>query len=532
MAFAAIYVPDFSLQAAVRAEAALRGAALALVDGKAPALKVTAANEAALRAGVELGMARTLATQVGSVRIRTRSEAQERAAHAALVDLGWSVSPRLEDTALDTIVLDLAGLSSLFGTDQNIAEQLAQRLGAVGLSAQIAVASGVDAAVHAARSFRGITVIAAGEEAQRIGGLPVSALRPAAEILETLELWGVRTCAALAALPVLELSERLGQEGVRLHEWAGGRGTRSLVPAEPGTCFEEELELDDSVEDLEPLAFLLGRLLDQLCVRLAARSLAISGIRLRFALDPAGQKEIQIRNDGTRRKERALTFERVLALPVPMRDPKILLNLLRLKLQGDPPKLPILKILLAAKPARPRPMQAGLFLPAAPDPEKLEVTIARLANLVGEANVGSPLLVDTHRPGEFAMERYGMSREEAEKSRATDAASVRTTIGFRMFRPALAANVRLVEGRPKVVMFRGMRGEVVAASGPWRTSGDWWREDAWHQDEWDLELRFPVLSWASAANRTGRTAATPQHGLYRLYFDSIQQKWFVRGIYD
>ena len=42
------------------------------------------------------------------------------------------------------------------------------------------------------------------------------------------------------------------------------------------------MELEHGVEELEPLAFLLGRLLDQLCARLAARSLAASAIRLRF----------------------------------------------------------------------------------------------------------------------------------------------------------------------------------------------------------------------------------------------------------
>jgi hypothetical protein len=36
-----------------------------------------------------------------------------------------------------------------------------------------------------------------------------------------------------------------------------------LVLAEPVEILEEEMELDDAVEDLEPLAFVLGRLLDQ-----------------------------------------------------------------------------------------------------------------------------------------------------------------------------------------------------------------------------------------------------------------------------
>ena len=104
-------------------------------------------------------------------------------------------------------------------------------------------------------------------------------------MLETLERWGVRTCEALAELPLLELSERLGQQGVQLHEWARGASVRSLVLAEPKLCFEEEMELEYAVEELEPLAFLLGRLLDQLCARLAARSLGACAIRLRFELD-------------------------------------------------------------------------------------------------------------------------------------------------------------------------------------------------------------------------------------------------------
>jgi protein ImuB len=543
MARAAIHIPGFLVQAVVRAEPALRGAAIALVDGTPPLWNVVAANPAAARTGIELGIARTLAEQFETVQIRPRSRTQEKAAHAALLDLGWSVSPRVEDTAPDTIAIDLAGLSSLFGSEEAIAHQLAQRASELGLIAQVAVASNLEAAIHAARGFPGITLIPQGEEAQFLGCLPIGVLGASAETLETLERWGVRTCEALAALPVLQLSERLGQEGVRLLEWARGAGVLSMVLAEPGMCFEEEMELDDSVEELEPLAFLLGRLLDQLCARLQARSLAICAIHLRLDLDPAGKKDLQVRNDSSRRKNKSNMYKKVLTLPVPMRDSKMLLNLLRLQLQGDPPSAPILKIFMAAEPARPRAVQTGLFLPASPDVEKLELTIARLVNLVGDSNIGSPQLVDTHRPGEFRMDRFIPSREGPKLSRHKNAVrsvemkcsdftanskTARPAIGFRMFRPPLPANVQLQEGRPQRVSFRGTRGEVVAASGPWRTSGDWWREDAWHQDEWDLEIRFQIPS-----SRLGRNLAScPQQGLYRFYYDSISQGWFVRGIYD
>jgi protein ImuB len=517
MAFASIFVPGFSVQAVVRADPALRGHAIALVDGTPPLWSVVATNEAAVHAGITLGMTKAQAGQFSGVEIRQRSCAQEDSTHTALLDLGWSVSPRLEDTAPDTITLDLAGLHSLFGSEEEIAQQLTEGASRFGLIAQVALASNPDVAIHAARGFPGITLIPPGEESQRLGGLPVSVLSPSVEVLETFERWGVRTCQALAALPVLELSERLGQEGVRLHELARGARSRSLVLAEPALNFVEEMELEHSVAELEPLAFLLGRLLDQLCARLAARSLAASAIRLQFHLETNPPS----------------TFEKVLSLPVPMRDSKMLLKLVRLQLQAGPPAAPILKLVLAADPARTRVARGGLFLPRGPDPEKLELTIARLANLVGDGNIGSPELVDTHRPGEFRVRRFlplGATANRLQENETAPGA------GFRVFRPAPRASVVLRDGRPARVSFRGLRGDVAAASGPWRTSGDWWRENAWQQDEWDLEIQFDSSSKVSLGRLHVR-ANTPsqgslQRGLYRFYYDECLHSWFVRGAYD
>jgi protein ImuB len=577
MAFAAIHVANFMVQAVLRAEGELRDEvevrdkvevrekAVALVDGTAPLINVVAANDAAWRAGIQLEMAQTQA-QLCGVEIRRRSRAQEKAAHAALLDLGWSMSPRVEDHAQDTILADLAGLNSLFGAEENIAREFARRAAELRLRVRVAVSANLEVAVHAARGFAGITVIPDGEEARYLSGLPVHTLAPSPEALETLERWGIRACAALGALPVLELSERLGQEGVRLQELARGAHTRSLVLAEPAEILEEEMELDDAVEDLEPLAFVLGRLLDQVCARLAARALSAAAIRVRFDLGDAFEKEEPVRGKNAVAAAGALvetaaaekTYEKVLNLPVPMRDSKMLLKLLRLQLQADPPPGAIVKITLGADPGRPRSTQHGLFVPNSPDPEKLELTVARLAKLVGNANIGSPELTDTHRPGEFRMNKFfaqpneTKARGRVSKKCATgsdgEAAAVRrAATGCRIFRPHLTARVELREGRPAKIFFRGLYGRVVTASGPWRISGDWWRKDAWQQEEWDLEIQFDggdaggsecgsVLANVPAnmhAIAPVQDAKVPMRaGLYCVYYDAACRSWFVRGMYD
>src|SRR5205823_14785529 len=76
----------------------------------------------------------------------------------------------------DTILLDIAGLERIFGPADVIARELAQRAAEVGITANVAAAANIDAAIHAARGFSGVTMIAAGEEAERLGSLPIEVL--------------------------------------------------------------------------------------------------------------------------------------------------------------------------------------------------------------------------------------------------------------------------------------------------------------------------------------------------------------------
>src|SRR5262249_14967371 len=136
------------------------------------------------------GMTKVQIEACADLVMRARSLLQESAAHAALVDCAQSFSPRVEDPGCDTVVLDLAGLESLFGPLPKIARAVARRAADLGLAASVAVASNPDTAVLTARGFSGITVIPEGKEAEQLGSLPVEVLFAnvdveSAQLLET-----------------------------------------------------------------------------------------------------------------------------------------------------------------------------------------------------------------------------------------------------------------------------------------------------------------------------------------------------------
>ena len=417
-----------------------------------------------------------------------------------LTALASEFSPLVEQTAADTVTLDASGLERLFGFPQDVAAAMARRAAEIGVKANIALASNPDAAICAARGFAGVSVIPYGDEAKYLATLPLSLLAPSEELLETLERWGIRRLRDLAALPPLGIADRLGPEGLRLRELARGEAERKLVPLDLPLHFEDEIELEYPVELLEPLAFLLARLVNGLATRLATRALATDELRLRLTL------------------ENRATHERTLRLPVPTLDTKAFLKLLQLDLEAHPPREPIVHVWMGMNPVKPRAAQSGLFVLAAPEPVKLSLTLARIRAIVGEGRVGSPELLDTHRPGAFRMGNLRSSVPSHDRTRAL--ASQGVVLAFRTFRPPRLARVALASGQPSFVAAEGIRGKVLESAGPWRSSGDWWTPDPWSRDEWDIALSDGALY---------RIYVGQTIGFCRL---SSPARWFVEGSYD
>jgi protein ImuB len=538
MPFAAIFVPDFSVEAVLRAEPDLRSPAVAVLEGKAPQQRVCALNEKARVMGLDVGMTKLQSETCSELVLRNRSTLQESAAHAALLDCAQSFSPRVEDTATDLLVLDIAGMEPLFGTSAKLARDLARRASDLGLEVNVAVAANPDAATLAARGFPGITVIPFGSEEERLADLPIPTLLAAFQakgsepdtnqLLDTLERWGIRKLRALAALPEIAISERLGQKGVQLQRLARGAVSRTLVPVDPPLNFEEAVELEYPLVLLEPLAFLLNQMLEQLCSRLSARALATQELRLRFQLETGvhadeestgngSVRPVELRTGSDGGNARSSLFTRTLRLPIPMLDAKIFLKLLQLDLNAHPPGAPIRKIWLTAEPARSRAAQGGLFTPPLPEPEKLELTLARISGIVGEGRVGSLEILDTHRPEAFRMQAFNPAASEQKKV-SEDYEPKSLVTALRIFRPPLRATVIFRDGCPARIACekkKDVQGEIIWQAGPWRSSGDWWETNPWSRDEWDIALQ----------TATGIA-------LYRLVHDLLGGRWFVEGTYD
>ena len=345
-----------------------------------------------------------------------------------LVRLAREYSPRIEIHGDNLVVLDTSGLTTMFGDARELGATLRRSAADRGLYLRIAVASTRTAALLVVQEPSGLTVIDPGQEAVTLASQPLEVLKalaqaqaqgtptrarrgtrvagaalalPAFALLATVRRWGVRTLGDLAHLPSSELFERLGAAGLSLQRFARGEDEGPLVPAPIEERFESSLALEWPVEGLEPLSFVLSRVFDQLCAQLERAGVGVAVIHVRLKLVT---REI---------------YTRVLQLPTPLRDPKVLRTLVLLDLESHPPSDGIDQVTVAVDPVAARTQQFSLLERARPSPEKVSTLVARLTALVGEGRCGSPALVDSHDTAGFAMRSFGHNTTRSVPSTST-----------------------------------------------------------------------------------------------------------------
>ena len=434
-------------------------------------------------------------------------------------------SPRVQRYGASGVVLDVAGLERLLGEPAAIGLELERAVAERGGGLRVSIAASQVAARLLSLAHERLQVVP-GEPAGALAGIALAhletlvaesawipgqtratksgteAARQRGErAFDMLRRWGLTTLGELAALPPAELSARMGQDGPALQQLARGIDPGPLAP-DPGVPrFVERMELEWPIDALEPLSFVLARLLDPLALSLERADRGAAAIRLDLRL-----------------VDRAV-HSRVLQLPAAMRDPRVLRTLLLLDLESHPPPAAIDIVTIEVDPAPGRVIQYSLLERALPSAETLATLMARLGALVGEARCGSPALLDTHRPDGFEMRRFDPSAARRSEATAGAAKPGENSLApaLRRFRPPVAVRVSVERGRPVHVAIdrRGMPGgRIEQQAGPWRSSGAWWDRDAshWDRDEWDVALS--------------------DGSLCRLHRERTTGHWFLEGVSD
>lgn len=382
------------------------------------------------------------------------------------------------------VLFDVSGLERLIGMPDKVAAKVLGELERLNIDGSVAVAETADAAILLARESvnTGRAIYDAGLFSQ----LPLASLELDRDTLGVFHDLGITKVEHLLAVPRDELKARYGREFDIVIKRIEQRAGRLLTPNVAETDVSWSYELDQHVEDFEQLIFVINHGLGTLLTRLAhlAKSTEHLDIEMRLANGRSCKYEIKT--------------------SFPTLDRSFWLKLIDLRVSLNAPEAAIAAVRLTTHFTRPRPDQRGLYAVSRPEPESLLLTANKLKKLVGEKNVGVPLVVNQRIAEPFTLdaERLPTGTEGTFTKRSP-------VIAFNYFRPPQRADVVIENRRIVSIRTREFGGEVVNSSGVWRTSSRWW-ERHWAVQEWDVEVHG--------------------HGVYRL--SKRGSDWFLTGEYD
>jgi protein ImuB len=475
--FAALHIPEFPMVAVLRGEATDGSRPAAVLHQRAAGTRIgrkgemplLAVNRAARAAGVVCGWPLNRAlVRCPDLRLLERDPAAEAALLATLVGLAEALTPDLEITAEDTVILDLS-------LRREIGEYSLETIDSNDFEIWQVVAPTPDLALLAVRAerLRGKVVTTADLEP-----LPVAMLHwlgSCEKDLDLLNLWGLQTIGEFLKLPRQALAERLGPEVGRWHDVLHGKTCRLLRLHRPLEAFVGAFDFEEPVVSLEPLIFTIKRLLQTISSHLAARHLAADRLDLRLVLEGGGE------------------LSRRLRFPEPQIGVGGMLPLVQTVLESQQLEAAVVRVEVAAGTTFATAAQREWFGRELPQPERWAETLARLEALLGPGRVGIPVPPASFQPDGFTLRPATGTGAMGGAGEGNLAYRPDAAVPLRRYRPprevAVASEWRDQRPWPLALLTGPHVGRIVAWRGPFPVSGAWWDPGgAWQRLEWDVQL--------------------------------------------
>ncbi|HUR98164.1 MAG TPA: hypothetical protein VMZ26_08895 [Pyrinomonadaceae bacterium] len=442
----------------------------------------------------------------------------------------------------DGILFDVSGLQNLVGGVDEISQKILAELKKNSMPGRVAVADTIDTATLLAREPLNSPPVLGGADAASADGM-VNAASPddfsrlsLQNLLiddDTLNVFrdlGIKSISDLTRVPKDELITRYGQQFKNIIDVIEQKSARLLTPNIKDNKVSWDYQLDFPVDDFEQLIFILNHGLDRLLTQTSRYGFSTEQLDIFFKLQNKTERTYEIKTS------------------FPTLEKTFWLKLINLRISLDPPESEIVAINVTSHFTAPRPAQSGLFAVSRPDPERLLLTVNKLKKLVGEANVGVPILLDQRVEKAFDLDADGIPEgiernaergtrnaefgspapegnnsspeptEDAPSNSAfriphsafeKDSAINSPTIAFSYFNPPIQADVLIRDKKLVFLRTQYFSGHVKKYSGVWKANSKWWDQE-WKAQEWDVEIE--------------------SHGVYRLC--KVNKDWFLVGEYD
>lgn len=450
-------------EATVLADKADRGRVIE-VDAKAHALGA--------RIGHTVLQARAAA---GGVHVLVHDAQRSAAVWSDMLDALDALSPLVDDAGEGTAYLDMRGIE---GDAAQWTRHAHDALRGFELPLHCAVADNKFIALALTYAPDGNT-----------GALPVEVLAVDTKTADRLHLLGVHTLGDVAALPHGPFVRRFGKAAAQWHDRARGIDPTPFRPRAHELHIDAAAYGEGSADQAEQVLFALRVLAERVCNDLQRAGRAAGIVHLTFECENGDVHELDA------------------GFSEPAADARIILDVVRVKLEGLQFNAPVSGLRMQVVRLEDRGAPATLFAQNEPDPQAVALALARLQAVTGAVPHCARTRRATCLEERFVYDPF-VPRPAAAAQRSPSTTAMAPQMRLLVVRE-IGVNVR--GNTPvRVCLHEGHYYQrVVECAGPWRVD-DGWFDTPIERDEYDVLLEDGMLC--------------------RIYRQGTH--WYLRGAYD
>lgn len=210
---------------------------------------------------------------------------------APFLDLLEQVAPGIQVIRPGLVALRMRGPARYYGGEEAAVDRLRDAMARHGMvNLRAGVADGLFTAEQAAYESSPVRIVAPGKGAEFLAPLSISRLGDA-EMAGLLPRLGIRRLGELAALDPMQVRERFGDRGLRLHALAGGRDPRGVQPRSAPPELARQVGFSPALELVEQVAFAVRTTVDEFVGGLAEKQLVCTELRVELTAEEGERSE-------------------------------------------------------------------------------------------------------------------------------------------------------------------------------------------------------------------------------------------------